>query len=552
VIFTDPLRSRPQGIFLENYEAPLADYLGTTASEAFTRNPLPSVGRAGEQARERGEIGEGFFEGQFPDPTREPSRKLHPEEANKRFGHLGLTFNEPVFEGEAGLLARRKELEVARQSVFQRAPSGFGPGAASIGIELLVTATDPLNVASAFIPVVREARFARLTERFGRTTARVIRGGAEGAVGAVAVEPFVLGQARREQADYDLTHSLLNIAFGTALGGGLHAVAGKIGDRLRASSQRAREASLRSAIAEVVEGRKVATPERVLLLDDSVRGDLFGSTAVSRGGFAERFAPQDTPLRLPGQEEIVPAAAGAAPASSRAALGRKDEPLVFTDRKKAEKFVQKEKRKKDGRKLQLEEAGDEIILRERTEAQPLRQPDGSVLTFKTERSAKKHIERVRPGQAADLDVVPVGKAGEREFAIVSDATKADLASFRAAPESVRFAAPPPKVEAVPNARQLIEQAVKEAADPRSLTLPDFRGADLAEERLAEVTPAAKPEDAQAMLDEEMEQISELQRQLELSDDEVISLFNEADEGIRNAEDLGKAARAAAICELRTA
>ena len=59
---------------------------------------------------------------------------------------------------------------------------------------------------------------------------RLKRGAIEGAGGALLLEPLVYGAAQRIQADYDLYDSLLNVAFGTVLGGGLHVGAGKLRD----------------------------------------------------------------------------------------------------------------------------------------------------------------------------------------------------------------------------------------------------------------------------------------------------------------------------------
>ena len=72
-----------------------------------------------------------------------------------------------------------------------------------------------------------------------------------------AVEPLVYGVAQSEQADYHMVDSLLNVTFGGVLGGGLHAIAGAIGDRLARWRGEDREAALRAAIAQLTEGRPV-------------------------------------------------------------------------------------------------------------------------------------------------------------------------------------------------------------------------------------------------------------------------------------------------------
>lgn len=137
-------------------------------------------------------------------------------------------------ELELSIMARRKREEIARQSVLMRDDGGIATGALRLGVALGVSVLDPLNVASAFIPVVGEARYARIVERaggaIGRAGARLTVGAIEGAAGAAAVEPIIYGANLDQQADYTLTDSLLNIGFGTIFGGGLHTTVGAIAD----------------------------------------------------------------------------------------------------------------------------------------------------------------------------------------------------------------------------------------------------------------------------------------------------------------------------------
>ena len=132
---------------------------------------------------------------------------------------------------------KKKKEERQRQSIIQRGPKGFAVGAAKFATGLSVSLFDPINIAASFIPVFGQARFAGLVARQGMnfTKARAIRGVAEGAVGATVVEPIVYGVAQKVQADYGLVDSLLNITFGTILGGGLHVGAGKLKDLRTAS-----------------------------------------------------------------------------------------------------------------------------------------------------------------------------------------------------------------------------------------------------------------------------------------------------------------------------
>ena len=98
----------------------------------------------------------------------------------------------------------------------------------SLGVGLVASMLDPINIGSAFVPVVNTARFASLAARYGKNSARALTGAVEGAVGATLVEPLILTAAAVEQdKDYNLYDSFMNVVFGTALGGGLHVIGGK-------------------------------------------------------------------------------------------------------------------------------------------------------------------------------------------------------------------------------------------------------------------------------------------------------------------------------------
>jgi len=206
------------------YKSTLGETLGAVAEDAWNFNPLPSAIRFFELEANRNE------------DTNEPL--ISRDELNKKYSNLDLFFDEDEKQSTVDILVNRKTLERERQSIIARGPegsfntfnSGFYTGGAKLGTSLVVSIADPINIASAFIPVVGEARFASLVARQGLTKARGIRGVVEGAVGAAAVEPIVLTAATAEQADYGLMDSFLNVTFGSIIGGGLHIGAGALKD----------------------------------------------------------------------------------------------------------------------------------------------------------------------------------------------------------------------------------------------------------------------------------------------------------------------------------
>ena len=228
------------------YKSTLGETLGAVAEDAWNFNPLPSAIRFFELEANRNE------------DTNEPL--ISRDELNKKYSNLDLFFDQDEKQSTVDILVNRITLERERQSIIARGPegsfnpfnSGFYTGGAKLGTSLAVSLADPINIASAFIPVVGEARFASLVARQGLTKARGIRGVVEGAVGAAAVEPIVLTAATAEQADYGLMDSFLNVTFGSIIGGGLHVGAGALKDfrTRRAFEDRIEEARKAAGITD--------------------------------------------------------------------------------------------------------------------------------------------------------------------------------------------------------------------------------------------------------------------------------------------------------------
>jgi len=210
----------------DRYKKNLLDTLGAIAADNWEYNPLEatkthrSINAATTESIRGGDI------------------RVDRQELNKEYEDLGLYFKEDEFQSVVDIMVEKKEAERERQSIIQRGPegswnpfsSGFYVGAAKFGTGLAVSMLDPINIAASFIPVFGQARFAALAARTSLRTARLTRGAVEGAVGAALVEPIVYSAAKRVQADYGAADSLLNITFGSILGGGLHVGVGKLRD----------------------------------------------------------------------------------------------------------------------------------------------------------------------------------------------------------------------------------------------------------------------------------------------------------------------------------
>lgn len=210
----------------DRYSKSLLETLGAIAADNWEYNPL-------EATKTHMSISAAEMESIKGGDTRVDRIEL-----NKKYNELGLYFKEDEFQSVVDIMVSKKEEERERQSIIQRGPAGswnpfsagFYVGAAKFGTGLAVSMLDPINIGASFIPVFGQARFAALAARTSLRTARLARGVTAGAVGAALVEPLVYSAAKRVQADYGAADSLLNIAFGSILGGGLHVGIGKLRD----------------------------------------------------------------------------------------------------------------------------------------------------------------------------------------------------------------------------------------------------------------------------------------------------------------------------------
>ena len=243
-IFTDGLPIR-RNTTLDEYSAGLGESLAQVGREALIRSPLLSITRAGElsAAMEPERAPEDITpeDAMFGVQPTGPKVRVDALTARERVKELNLKLEIPddgINEEALNILIERKQDEVRRNDIIERGPQGFLPGVAKFGTAFAASVLDPINVATAFVPVVGQARYAQLLARSGTTGARVLPrlavGAAEGLAGAALVEPIIYASAKYEQADYGMLDSTLNIAFGAVFGGGLHVIGGTGADFYRA------------------------------------------------------------------------------------------------------------------------------------------------------------------------------------------------------------------------------------------------------------------------------------------------------------------------------
>ena len=166
-------------------------------------------------------------------------RKLSLEEQTRRIREAGLNGVLEAREGYTSevldILIPQKQAELSHRFVASRAPASHMPFSLVAGFG--ASALDPINLASAFVPAVGEARALSLLRQSagsaGRAATRAKIGLAGGVAGAVLTEPFVYAGQKAIQADYGMADSLLNIGFGAVMGAGMQPLAGGVGDFFR-------------------------------------------------------------------------------------------------------------------------------------------------------------------------------------------------------------------------------------------------------------------------------------------------------------------------------
>ncbi len=204
--------------------ASLLDSVMASGEDALLASPVSSAQRMGELS------------------AAEEGVALPAEDARAQIDSAGLTGHlivpdQGVTQPYLDILIDRKREEQKRAELIASAPQGVGPGAARFGAMFAASMLDPVNVATAYVPVVSQARYLRWLGKAGgfagRAGVRAGVGAAEGVVGAALVEPVIAYAKDQEQADYDMADSLANVAFGTVFGGGLHVVGGAGADAVR-------------------------------------------------------------------------------------------------------------------------------------------------------------------------------------------------------------------------------------------------------------------------------------------------------------------------------
>jgi len=162
-----------------------------------------------------------------------------PEDLNEAYKEYGYEFKEPMGQERVDYIINRQIERQTRQALMERGPTGIVPGVLTFGATLASFAVDPLELASAFVPVVGPAKYAGWIRKSGKYVGRLRKGFVEGTAGALMTEPLYVALGNQTQMDISMIDSLMNVGIGSVLGSGIGLVGGRF-SRGTAEQQAAR------------------------------------------------------------------------------------------------------------------------------------------------------------------------------------------------------------------------------------------------------------------------------------------------------------------------
>jgi hypothetical protein len=131
-----------------------------------------------------------------------------------------LSFTESVYPVVAQQMVERKKRELSRAWLTANSENTITSNVAHFGTSLAAGFLDPLQLAASMLPIGWFGKLGVL-KNLAKTNPLMATIGAQslqGAAGAALLEPIIYSRAYREQADYSLVDSGVNILFGGMMG----------------------------------------------------------------------------------------------------------------------------------------------------------------------------------------------------------------------------------------------------------------------------------------------------------------------------------------------
>jgi hypothetical protein len=384
---------------------------------------------------------------------KEPSTAIvPPSEMNRRIDAAGLTgkLNVPftdVRDATLQYLIDRKKEQVKREDILNRSEPGIINSSARFVVRFAANMADPVNVVSAFIPVVSEARYAAWLAKAGgiisRSAVRAGVGAVEGAVGQAVIEPLRIAQHATMGDPYDVNDSLANIAFGTVFGGGLHVGLGGLVDAARWRTTRATTGLGRKVEAMPIEVKRDLLRTAFSQMNDGRQIDVQGLFDIY-GGLTRREGLRNTTALTQRADISIPESELAAPLTAEPGLTGSHGEVAIPQKRAdgtdaiypADKLGFKNEIKRmidaaatEGRTLVERVLSDgRVALVEAVRAEVIDQ-------FPAKSAADASIKRLPPAERLDLSVIPFNDAERGAgWAVVRGLNKKQAEQVAANPE----------------------------------------------------------------------------------------------------------------------
>lgn len=578
-LFTEGVIRNPGRNLLDDVVTGQFDAAEAAFDQAMFENPLNAARRINElSTAQEGELRSPAYPAWGIDEVRsEPETPLlSAEQARARVKESGLDISiddTGIRAGALDILIERKREERQRQLVLQNAP------ASTVPVQLLAgfaaSAVDPINLAAGFIPVVGQARYAAMlgnaSTRAARFGVRARVGALQGAVGTAAVEPLVLYASSQDQADYGMADSLLNIAFGTVLGGGLHATGGLVSDMRRGSLLN--DINTTAGAGDAATPLDIEAPAQRSAMDDLIaRADEDPMTAL-RSSLDKAIAADRENIRsaalIQAREELVPTiraelediATGRLPSvgtlrTEQGALQRSLTELDDTFRPMAKEFQAQRMTRK-----QAERAARDAIAEERQRLNArLAEIDDALDTNRQGELARADLARLDRGELPERYAGPVMDRVE-QITGGFELSQTARAVAEAAPWQVRESALRSAVAQAASGRPVDVEAIFElnnpATRPQALeriakpvrTEPDPEGAAMSRraDQTAQQSTADELTTMEQALNDDLALANEMADQAGV---DIQPLLRDADVLVRDADTFAAAFRAASVCQLR--
>jgi hypothetical protein len=559
--------------YIEEMPLGTGEAVSATIAETLRFSPTAALFRGGEQL--------------YSDYV-EQSPLIDAKTARQRVEQEGLKLTIPddgIKENVLNILIERKYEENRLKGIIERGPDGFAAGLATFGASLGASLLDPINVASAFVPIYGQARYTSLlanaTGAIGRAGVRARVGAVEGLAGVSLVEPIVYATARYEQADYDMTDSLEALAFGTIFGGGLHMGVGALADAFKRTGStltakpdgnvgrilnslepETRTDVFRGAMGQVLSGRQIDIEARLQMdpIFRNITARALESTSLTP---MTRFEPPPiTGLSTPEvalNAAVNPTLVEPPLRVTTGAMDNLGDIPVYATAREAERIRDKVLNNR-GESLEIKQLPDgTYTLLRPYDAQPVRNADGTPMSFDTERAAIKASKAITDLQDRNLTPVAFMEAGQMKFALVENAPKGMAAAAKKNPELVdlglamdRSINAESKLIDEDIARNKVQKAyerMRESYRAENLRLADMEAVRSVDDTYAVAMRPEKPDMPVDDLDAIVEETRRVSDALGLRA-EFDAELAKYDALIQDADSVGRAFEAAALCGLR--